>query len=198
MTIVEKLNDLKEYLSTSKTMLGKSVIDVDKIKEIVSDIESSLPLELEQSRVIISQKESILTDASDEAEKLTAETSQHCENLITDAQSRAEHMVSESEIISSAEKRSQEILSQAENTKLETLDSVEKNKNEILSNVSSMQEESENYSSQRRRDADKYAKEVLFSLEEKLSLSLAQIRKGIETMGSDSIASEDLSQEKIA
>ena len=75
---------------------------------------------------------------------------------------------------------------------------VEKNKNEILSNVSSMQEESENYSSQRRRDADKYAKEVLFSLEEKLSLSLAQIRKGIETMGSDSIASEDLSQEKIA
>ena len=101
----DKLNDLKEYLSTSKTMLGKSVIDLDKIKEIVSDIESSLPLELEQSRVIISQKESILTDASDEAEKLTAETSEHCENLITDAQSRAEHMVSESEIISSAEKR---------------------------------------------------------------------------------------------
>ena len=198
MTIVEKLNDLKEYLSSSKKMLGKSVIDVDKIKEIVSDIESSLPLELEQSRVIISQKESILTDASDEAEKLTAETSQHCENLITDAQSRAEQMVSESEIIISAEKKSQEIISQAENTKLETLDSVERNKNEILSNVSSMQEETENYSSQRRRDADQYAKEVLFSLEERLSLSLAQIRKGIETMESDNIPSQDLSEEKIA
>ena len=58
MTVLEKLNDLKEYLSSSKKMLGKSVIDVEKIKEIVSDIESSLPLELEQSRVIISQKES--------------------------------------------------------------------------------------------------------------------------------------------
>ena len=42
MTIIEKLNDLKKYLSTSKTVLGKSVIDVDKIKEIVSEIESSL------------------------------------------------------------------------------------------------------------------------------------------------------------
>ena len=198
MTIIEKLNNLKEYLSTSKTMLGKSVLDVEKIKEIISDIESSLPLELEQSRVIISQKESILTDASDEAEKLTAETSEHCENLITDAQSRAEHMVSESEITATAENRAQELLSQAENTKLETLDSVEKNKNEILSNASSMQEESENYSSQRRRDADKYAKEVLFSLEEKLSLSLAQIRKGIETMGSDTMASKDSPKEKIA
>ena len=198
MTVLEKLNDLKEYLSSSKKMLGKSVIDVERIKEIVSDIESSLPLELEQSRVIISQKESILNDASDEAEKLTAETSMHCENLITDAQSKAESMISESEIISTAEKRAKEIIEQTEKTKLETLDSVEKNKNEILSNASSMQEESENYSSQRRRDADQYAKEVLFSLEERLSLSLAQIRKGIETMGSENISVQDLSQEKIA
>ena len=52
---IRKLNDLKEYLSSSKKMLGKSVIDVERIKEIVY-IESSLPLELEQSRVIISQK----------------------------------------------------------------------------------------------------------------------------------------------
>ena len=92
MTVLEKLNDLKEYLSSSKKMLGKSVIDVERIKEIVSDIESSLPLELEQSRVIISQKESILNDASDEAEKLTSETSMHCENLITDAQSKADQV----------------------------------------------------------------------------------------------------------
>ena len=67
-----------------------------------------------------------------------------------------------------------------------------------LSNASSMQEESENYSSQRRRDADQYAKEVLFSLEERLSLSLAQIRKGIETMESENISVQHLSEEKIA
>ena len=97
-----------------------------------------------------------------------------------------------------AEKRAKEIIDQTEKTKLETLDSVEKNKNEILSNASSMQEESENYSSQRRRDADQYAKEVLFSLEERLSQSLAQIRKGIETMESENISVQDLSQEKIA
>ena len=101
-------------------------------------------------------------------------------------------------IISTAEKRAKEIIDQTEKTKLETLDSVEKNKNEILSNASSMQEESENYSSQRRRDADQYAKEVLFSLEERLSLSLAQIRKGIETMESENISVQDLSQKKVA
>ena len=82
-------------------------------------------------------------------------------------------------------------------TKLETLDSVEKNKNEILSNASSMQEESENYSSQRRRDADQYAKSFIF-IRRKIVTIFAQIRKGIETMESENVSVQDLSQEKIA
>ena len=174
MSITEKLNNISEYLSSSKKVMGKSVIDVEKIKEMLEEVRGNLPRELEQSEVIISQKESILNDASEEAEKLTAETSQHCENLIAEAQSRAD-----------------EIVSQAEKTKEDTMEVVEHNKNEIMSRASAMQEESENYSSQRRKDADQYAKEVLFSLEERLSLSLAQIRKGLETMESGNKTPEE-------
>ena len=180
MSVIEKLNNINEYLESSKKVMGKSVIDVEKIKEMLNEVQENLPRELEQSEVIISQKESILTDASDEAEKLTAETSQHCENLINEAQSRAEEIVSQNEIVVTAEKKAEEILSQTEKTKVDTMEAVEHNKNEIMSRASAMQEESENYSSQRRKDADQYAKEVLFSLEERLSLSLAQIRKGLE------------------
>jgi len=185
MSIVEKLNNINEYLESSKKVMGKSVINVEKIKEMLNEVQENLPRELEQSEVIISQKESILIDASDEAEKLTAETSQHCENLINEAQSRAE------EIVATAEKKAEEILSQTEKTKEDTMEAVEHNKNEIMSRASAMQEESENYSSQRRKDADQYAKEVLFSLEERLSLSLAQIRKGLETMESVNQTSEE-------
>lgn len=182
MSISEKLNSLNEYLSSSKKMLGRSVIDADKIKDMIKDIQENLPRELEQSEVIISQKESILNDASDEAEKLAAETSQHCENLISDAQSKADKMISENEIVTTAELRANEIVTTAEKSKEDTMEVVEHNKNEIMTRASAMQEESENYSSQRRKDADQYAKEVLFSLEERLSLSLAQIRKGLEAM----------------
>tara|TARA_B100001029_G_scaffold153583_1_gene137288 strand:- start:9554 stop:10138 length:585 start_codon:yes stop_codon:yes gene_type:complete len=191
MSIVEKLSNISEYLSSSKKVMGKSVIDVEKIKEMLEEVQENLPRELEQSEVIISQKESILNDASEEAEKLTAETSQHCENLIAEAQSRADEIVSKDEIVAEAQSRADEIVSQAEKTKEDTMEVVEHNKNEIMSRASSMQEESENYSSQRRKDADQYAKEVLFSLEERLSLSLAQIRKGLETMESANKASEE-------
>lgn len=191
MSITEKLNNISEYLSSSKKVMGKSVIDVEKIKEMLEEVRGNLPRELEQSELIISQKESILNDASEEAEKLTAETSQHCENLIAQAQSRADEIVSKDEIVAVAEKRADEIVSQAEKTKEDTMEVVEHNKNEIMSRASAMQEESENYSSQRRKDADQYAKEVLFSLEERLSLSLAQIRKGLETMESGNKTPEE-------
>ena len=191
MSITEKLNNISEYLSSSKKVMGKSVIDVEKIKEMLEEVRGNLPRELEQSEVIISQKESILNDASEEAEKLTAETSQHCENLLAEAQSRADEIVSKDEIVAVAEKRADEIVSQAEKTKEDTTEVVEHNKNEIMSRASAMQEESENYSSQRRKDADQYAKEVLFSLEERLSLSLAQFRKGLETMESGNKTPEE-------
>ena len=113
MSITEKLNNISEYLSSSKKVMGKSVIDVEKIKEMLEEVRGNLPRELEQSELIISQKESILNDASEEAEKLTAETSQHCENLIAQAQSRADEIVSQDEIVAVAEKRADEIVSQA-------------------------------------------------------------------------------------
>ena len=144
MSITEKLNNISEYLSSSKKVMGKSVIDVEKIKEMLEEVRGNLPRELEQSELIISQKESILNDASEEAEKLTAETSQHCENLIAQAQSRADEIVSQDEIVAVAEKRADEIVSQAEKTKEDTMEVVEHNKNEIMSRASAMQEESEN------------------------------------------------------
>ena len=144
MSVIEKLNNINEYLESSKKVMGKSVIDVEKIKEMLNEVQENLPRELEQSEVIISQKESILTDASDEAEKLTAETSQHCENLINEAQSRAEEIVSQNEIVVTAEKKAEEILSQTEKTKVDTMEAVEHNKNEIMSRASAREEESEN------------------------------------------------------
>jgi hypothetical protein len=187
----EKLININDYLSSSKKMLGKSVVDAEKIREMVKEIQDSLPRELEQSEIIISQKESILNDASEEAEKLSSETSSHCENLISEAQSRSEELISEHEVTRSAEMRAKEIISSAEKTKSEIMDAVEHNKNEIMSKVSTIQNESESYSAQRRKDADHYAKEVLFSMEERLSSSLAQIRKGLEAMESEDRSSKE-------
>ena len=185
MSAQEKLTNINVYLSSAKKMLGKSVVDADKIREMVKEVQDNLPKELEQSEIIISQKESILNDASEEAEKLSSETSSHCENLISEAQLRSEELLSKHEVTRSAEMRAKEIILSAEKTKSEIMEAVDHNKNEIMSKVSTIQNESESYSAQRRKDADHYAKEVLFSIEERLSSSLAQIRKGLEAMESE-------------
>ncbi len=191
MSAQEKLKNINDYLSSAKKMLGKSVVDADRIREMVKEVQDNLPRELEQSEIIISQKESILNDASEEAEKLSSETSAHCENLISEAQSRSDELISNHEIIRSAEMKAKEMISSTEKTKSEIMDAVEHNKNEIMSKASTIQNESESYSTQRRKDADHYAKEVLFSMEERLSSSLAQIRKGLEAMESEDRSSKE-------
>ncbi len=191
MSIQDRLNNLNEYLSSSKKVLGKSVVDIGKVREMVKEIRADLPRELEQSEVIISQKESILNESSEEAEKMSTDASMHSDEIIKEAQAQAEQLVSESEIVAGAEIQANEILTLAEQNKEEIVESAEQNQNEMISKATLVQEESENYSKQRRVDADNYAKEVLFALEERLSLSLAQIRKGIEAMETEDLESQE-------
>ena len=42
MSVIEKLNNINEYLESSKKVMGKSVIDVEKVKEMLNEVQENL------------------------------------------------------------------------------------------------------------------------------------------------------------
>ncbi len=82
----------------------KSMIDVDKVAEIVSDIRISLPMEIKQAQNVVKDKNIIIADAKREAEL-----------IIRKAEQRREELIESSDIMKEARRRSTEIISQAQN-----------------------------------------------------------------------------------
>lgn len=82
----------------------KSMIDVDRVAELVSDIRISLPTEIRQAQNVVQDKNNIISEAKREAEM-----------IIRKAEQRREELIEASEIMKEARRRSTEIISQAQN-----------------------------------------------------------------------------------
>ena len=101
--LIDSLEDLIQ--SAMRVPFGKkSMIDVDKVAEIVSDIRISLPTEIKQAQNVVQDKNNIIADAKREAEQ-----------IIRKAEQRREELIESSEIMKEARRRSTEIISQAQN-----------------------------------------------------------------------------------
>ncbi len=81
----------------------KSMIDVDKVAEIISDIRISLPTEIKQAQNVVKDKNNIISDAKREAEL-----------IIRKAEQRREELIEASDIVKEARSRSVELVSQAQ------------------------------------------------------------------------------------
>lgn len=82
----------------------KSMVDVDKLSEIVADIRIALPTEIKQAQNVVQDRNSIIADAKREAE-----------SIIRKAEQLREDLINQSEIMKEARRRSTEIISQAQN-----------------------------------------------------------------------------------
>lgn len=82
----------------------KSMIDVDKVAEIVADIRIALPTEIKQAQNVVQDKNNIISEAKREAEM-----------IVRKAEQRREELIESSDIMKEARRRSTEIISQAQN-----------------------------------------------------------------------------------
>lgn len=82
----------------------KSMVDVEKLSEIVADIRIALPTEIKQAQNVVQDRNNIIADAKREAE-----------NIVRKAEQRREELIDQSEIMKEARRRSTEIISQAQN-----------------------------------------------------------------------------------
>ncbi|MDE6726754.1 MAG: hypothetical protein K2J80_02310 [Oscillospiraceae bacterium] len=101
--LIDSLEDLIH--SAMRVPFGKkSMIDVDKVAEIVADIRIALPTEIKQAQNVVQDKNNIISDAKREAEM-----------IIRKAEQRREELIDQSDIMKEARRRSTEIISQAQN-----------------------------------------------------------------------------------
>ena len=101
--LIDSLEDLIH--SAMRVPFGKkSMIDVDKIADIVSDIRIALPTEIKQAQNVVADKNNIIADAKKEAEL-----------IIRKAEQRREELIESNDIMKEARRRSTEIISQAQN-----------------------------------------------------------------------------------
>lgn len=109
---VEELIELLEDVIHDATRVPfgkKSMVDIDKIADIVSDMRIILPLEIQQAQKVVIDKKNIIEDAKREAESIIRKAEQRRAELIEESDVMKEARRRATEIISSAQSRSSDL-----------------------------------------------------------------------------------------
>lgn len=105
MNIDDMLELMDETLEDAFTMplIGKRMVDAEKLQGIIDDIRLKMPSEIRQARNIVQDRAEIVETARREAEE-----------IIKKAEKRAEAMTSEQEIVKRSQQKAAEILQSAQ------------------------------------------------------------------------------------
>lgn len=105
MKVEDLIIELREVVEDAKVLPlsgGKCVIDVEHIKEILDDIEETLPQEVRQAKAIVADRSQIIADAKSEAE-----------SIVRSAEDRKKSLVTQNEIVRQAQAEANDIISDA-------------------------------------------------------------------------------------
>ncbi len=106
MNIEEILDMLDDILDKSWSLPlsgGRSVVDDQKIRELLDDIRLNLPTEIKQAKAIVSDRADIMAVAKREAD-----------TIVRRAEDRARTLISQEEVIKQAQQKASETVSQAQ------------------------------------------------------------------------------------
>ena len=96
--ILESVDDLLDAAWVMPLTGGRVVVEADKIRELVDEIRANLPSEVRQAKAIVQDRNSIVTDAKNEAEA-----------IIRKAEERRNQILSQEEIVVQAQEKALEI-----------------------------------------------------------------------------------------
>lgn len=106
MNIEEILDMLDELLEKSWNLPltnNRSVVDIEKIQELLDDIRMNLPSEIKQAKTIVSDRAEIMASAKREADA-----------VVRRAEDRARALIAQEEIVRQAQQKASDIISQAQ------------------------------------------------------------------------------------
>ena len=102
--ILDMMDDLLDNAASVPFSVKKSIVDGDQMRDYINEIRLNLPQEIRQAKLIVRDRQSIISDANKEAD-----------NIIRRAEERAKVIFSNDEITKAAKARAVEITNQAQN-----------------------------------------------------------------------------------
>ena len=130
MKVENLLQDLRECFEDAKTVPlsgGKKLVDVEVVKEILDDIEDTLPQEVKQAKAIVADRQKIMADAKAEAE-----------NIIRSAEEKKKSLVTQNEIVRQANAEANEIILDAKKKSRDMREAVNHYVEDMLKNAEEM------------------------------------------------------------
>jgi vacuolar-type H+-ATPase subunit H len=182
--ILDELDELARNSTKVPGMRKRAMVDSVKLAAIAADLRESVPHDVLEAGEVLKQKESIVNQAYLEAKRLRESANQEVSAITMAARNEHESLVSESELVKAAEIKAQEIKDEAHRQGNDIVQEAQRQAFRLV-------DDAETTASVRREGADQYSREVLFSIEERLSQMLGQVRRGIDALGTQVESAEE-------
>lgn len=114
--IEQLIDELEEYIDNCKPKFmsnSEIIVNKDEIDELLRELRMKTPDEIKRYQKIISNKEAILNDAREKAEKLINEATIHTNQLISEHEIMQQAYAQANEVVSMATKQAQDLLDKA-------------------------------------------------------------------------------------
>ncbi len=124
--IIDLIEELEEMVETGNTLpfSSKALISPEDALDIIDELKRELPAEIDQAQKIVNDKERILKEANEEADKIREK-----------AQQQVNSMINESEITHLATKEAESIVENAQNSAKEIRVGTQQYATNILENL---------------------------------------------------------------
>ena len=176
--IVEELQAVVESGTRVPGFRGKVLIDIERMTTLGAELSLSVPAYIQEAEEILKQKESIINQAALEAQRIKSSAEQEAHSVTTAAEEVHQTKVDESEVVKTSEVKAEGIKDEAMVEGQQIVQDAQRRAYRIV-------DEAEAIAGSRREGADQYAREILFSLEERLAEVLGQVRRGIDALNLD-------------
>ena len=187
MTLTAQLENLETMIVKGRVPgTARTLVNQQKISALINEMKKNLPDEITEAEGVVRQKDAIIKQAEIEARRIRAYADEEAttirqlaeeqsNTLLKTSQEEAKKMIQDTEITRKANENAITIESIANSPAETVIDDAESRVNTILHDAGISAEE-------RRKGADNYAREVLFTLEERIADTLGQVRGGIDLL----------------
>ena len=114
--IEQLIDEIEEYIENCKPKFMSNteiIVNKDEIDELLRELRMKTPDEIKRYQKIISNKEAILNDAREKAEKLISDATIHTNELISEHEIMQQAYMQANEVVTMASQQAQEILDKA-------------------------------------------------------------------------------------
>ena len=171
--LIDEIDRLEDIIldGLSIPLLNKTLVDEEAITRQLDELRLNIPDCYAQAVEILAQREKIITDAQNYAQK-----------VVENAQRKASQLLDESRIVQQAENKAYQVKRQVqedcENLQRKTMSEVEQIRNKIQQEATKLKKQTIMEAEEIHREADKYTDSVLSRLEKDLQDMLRIINNG--------------------